>query len=233
MKIGCIPYSYHRRDGAEVYFERVDDSVIVVVDTFMHKGLDVVVYDPTLKDMVGAECSTESYLPKGAHISCKPTIVNLWKTGNSDVLTNIVVDRMVEATKPNTQLTFSRYGFIELQKKPKNYAIRHAPRITICSTGDEHDSEIEAIASICQVMVEGADLCHTKRDLKWCINPDPYTINCYHENIIDIINKLMKGMDFDENVESTVENVLYDCMRDMYVMAVPDGRLNKDKGWYD
>lgn len=232
MKIGCIPNS--RRSGAMVYFERVGDSVVVIVDTFMHNGLDAVVYDPKLKDMVGAECSTKSYLPKGAPVSCKPTIINLWKTGNSDVLTDIVVERMIEATQPNTQLSYSHYGFIRLTKKNKNYTLRHSPRIFVCGVANGRDSEIEAIASICQVMVEGTDLTHNIRTMKQVIKPVPYYDDCYHENIATLIGDLTAEMDLDENVCLMVENVLYAAISDMYVMAIPDRRLDRDdEGWYD
>lgn len=235
MKIGCIPNPYLRHFGAKVYFERVDKSVVVLVDTFMHNGLDVVVYDPELKDMVGAECSTKSYLPKGAPVSCKPMIVNLWKTGNSDVLTDIVVERMIAATQPNTQLTYSRDGFIQLTKKNKHFALRHSPRIFVCDVGNGRDSEVEAIASICQVMVEGTDLFHDTRTMKCVIDPAPYGYSgdCYHENIATIIDALLDTMDFDENVYSVVEKSLYAIMSDMYITIAPEKHPRQDEGWYE
>lgn len=234
MKLGCIP-NPRRHYGARVYFERVGESVVVLADTFMHNGLDVVVYDPKLKDMVGAECSTKSYLPKGAPVSCKPTIINLWKTGNSDVLTDIVVERMIEATQPNTQLSYSRYGFIRLTKKNKNYTIRHSPSIIVCGVGNGRDSEIEAIASICQVMVEGTDLTHNMGSMKQIIDPSPYYNACYHENVATLIGDLTAEMDLDENVCSMVENVLYANINDMYVATIPDRRFGQDddEGWYE
>lgn len=235
MKIGCIPNPYHRHYGAEVYFERVDKSVVVLVNTFMHNGLDVVVYDPELKDMVGAECSTKSYLPKGAPVSCKPVIINLWKTGNSDVLTDIVVERMIAATQPNTQMFYSRDGFIRLMKKDKYSAIKHSPKIIVCDAANGRDSEVEAIASICQVMVEGTDLFHDTRTMKRIIDPAPYGYadDCYHENVAAIIDALLDTMDFDENVYSVVEKSLYASMGDMYITIAPEKQSRQDEGWYE
>ena len=235
MKISCIPNPYHRHYGASVYFERVGESVVVLVNTFMHNGLDVVVYDPKLKDMVGAECSTKSYLPKGAPVSCKPTIINLWKTGNSDVLTDIVVEQMIAATQPNTQLTYSRNGFIKLAKKDKHFALSHSPRIFVCGAGNGRDSEIEAIASICQVMVEGTDLFHDTRTMKRIIYPAPYGYpdDCYNENIATIIDALLDTMVLDENVHSVIEKSLYASMCDMYITIAPEKQSRQDEGWYE
>ena len=151
------------------------------------------------------------------------------------MLTDIVVERMIEATQPNTQLSYSRYGFIRLTKKNKNYTIRHSPSIIVCGVGNGRDSEIEAIASICQVMVEGTDLTHNIGSMKQIIDPSPYYNACYHENVATLIGDLTAEMDLDENVCSMVENVLYANINDMYVATIPDRRFGQDddEGWYE
>lgn len=207
----CIP-APRRHYGADVYLERVGKTIVATVDTFSHCGLDAIVYDPSKSKKVGAANSTKSYLPKGAPGFCTPTVINVWETGNVDALTDLIVNRMVAALGPITQTVCTKDGFLKLIPNSKKIERLHRPMICVCGT---EDSELNAVASICQVLVEGCDLRH---DVVTALNYETYLMTTYNEHAHNFVDALVDVMGYDHEVSEYVKTMLYKKMIGMYVV---------------